>query len=324
MTRLILFCRNQTFMAGRCMFYLTFIWFSGAAYNVWQLVLNTSCYVPILSNNNMTDFFGLPVYPPAPVIEDGIALDSDMLADRFKSELLLKQDDLVTDYNVPMEFHHSTNVSSPMYEMVFSVKQCGAYQHFISFHVGFYVADIFVIYLIPIVSFFYLYASMLYHVLRTKGFKNVQNGRRILMSFFFVVIFYICYLPPEFIDPKLVDATLLSGKQVIKRKFIETLTFTHGVWVFVVYLLCSEEVLWLIQKQRLSHTITTTEMNNILSRDSSSNPKVPESPTNREKLFISTDTSVNENNPHQTHEEMHLSTVPKLFPARKGFIQTDV
>ncbi len=32
--------RGQNFLTGRCMFYLNFVWFSGAAYNIWKIVVN--------------------------------------------------------------------------------------------------------------------------------------------------------------------------------------------------------------------------------------------------------------------------------------------
>ena len=47
--------RSQAFVAGRCMFYLNFVWFSGAAYNIWKVMLNTSKVVgivPILKPEN--------------------------------------------------------------------------------------------------------------------------------------------------------------------------------------------------------------------------------------------------------------------------------
>ena len=32
--------RGHSFLTGRCMFYLNFVWFSAAAYNIWKIVLN--------------------------------------------------------------------------------------------------------------------------------------------------------------------------------------------------------------------------------------------------------------------------------------------
>ena len=41
--------RGQTFLTGRCMFYLNFVWFSGAAYNIWKIVVNTPLLLHIQS-----------------------------------------------------------------------------------------------------------------------------------------------------------------------------------------------------------------------------------------------------------------------------------
>ncbi len=43
--------RGQTFLTGRCMFYLNFVWFSGAAYNIWKIVVNTSYLLHIRSGH---------------------------------------------------------------------------------------------------------------------------------------------------------------------------------------------------------------------------------------------------------------------------------
>ena len=45
--------RSQAFVAGRCMFYLNFVWFSGAAYNIWKVMLNTSKIVNISSRDRV-------------------------------------------------------------------------------------------------------------------------------------------------------------------------------------------------------------------------------------------------------------------------------
>ena len=34
-------------LSGNCMFYLNFVWFSSAAYNVWQLIINVPQHVPV-------------------------------------------------------------------------------------------------------------------------------------------------------------------------------------------------------------------------------------------------------------------------------------
>ena len=320
-------------MAGRCMFYLTFIWFSGAAYNVWQLVLNTSCYVPIALNSNVTHALGLPLYPPKPVV-DTSKLDTDKLplSEIFSldSEMLPPPDSLSLDKGSTFIDHmvdHPMNFTTQLGETteeVYSIKQCGAYQHFRSLHIGFYIADILVIHIIPIMSLTYLYISMLYHVIRTDGFSDVQNWRRIVMSVFFVVIFYICYLPLEFIDTKIVDSDLLTRDGVVKRKVIETWTFTHGVLVVIVYLLMSKEVVWLIQKQRSCQLLHSEikQHGNSVSHDTSSNQKeCCESPTNQKQPFIPT---TNEKGDNITQSDVYVRNVPNTLPVRKGFIQTEL
>lgn len=39
--------RGQSFLTGRCMFYLSFVWFSAAAYNIWKIVLNENLIIPL-------------------------------------------------------------------------------------------------------------------------------------------------------------------------------------------------------------------------------------------------------------------------------------
>ena len=36
---------KRGYMSGRCMFFLNFVWFFGAAYNIWEIILNTSSHV---------------------------------------------------------------------------------------------------------------------------------------------------------------------------------------------------------------------------------------------------------------------------------------
>lgn len=40
--------RSHVFEVGRCMFYLNLVWFSGAAYNIWKVILNTTRVVTVV------------------------------------------------------------------------------------------------------------------------------------------------------------------------------------------------------------------------------------------------------------------------------------
>lgn len=44
--------RSATFLTGRCMFYLSMVWFSGAAYNIWKVMLYDARILPIHPQDN--------------------------------------------------------------------------------------------------------------------------------------------------------------------------------------------------------------------------------------------------------------------------------
>ncbi len=46
---------GRTFLTGRCMLYLNFVWFSGAAYNIWKIVLNASMLMPLTINSRFIE-----------------------------------------------------------------------------------------------------------------------------------------------------------------------------------------------------------------------------------------------------------------------------
>ena len=321
-------------MAGRCMFYLTFIWFSGAAYNVWQLVLNTSCYVPIVTNGNITQTLGLPVFPPSPSqgvgkypdlgllsgapddllfdpSEDSL-FDSVSYDDIMSSELKVERSEAAYASSDLPTLNSENLTSSPMEEDVFySVKQCGAYQHFRQLHIGFYAADILVIHCIPFVVLVYLYSSMLVHLYSTRGFSEVQNKRRIILSALLAVVFYCCYLPLELVDSKMAKEDFVTWRKLKTRKFVETFSFTHGLWVFVLYLACSKEVAWLIQRRGSVCQHVTTGAMNVASTNQRIETEVKEQ----------TEPCLKKNRDDSNRQQTSLIFSP---PMRRGCIQTEL
>ena len=47
---------KSNYLSGRCMFFLNYVWFFGAAYNIWEIILNTSAHilVDVGDNQNVT------------------------------------------------------------------------------------------------------------------------------------------------------------------------------------------------------------------------------------------------------------------------------
>jgi hypothetical protein len=151
-------------VSGRFMFFLSFVWFFGAAYNIWEIVLNSSLH------------------------QDG--------------------------YNIT----HTA---------------CGPSAHFQHLHGSFLIADLVVIFVLPLVVVAFFFASMFYDVLhpdeRVQRPRLVGGRRRMLLSVLLFVAFYSCHLPLEISDVIAFVTGVDDHPRAPSTRYLVACSFTCGV-----------------------------------------------------------------------------------------------